>query len=138
MELPPYRMPSLKSIFIHMWERTWQYLKKAGTIILAISMIMWFLFTFPLTPENEPSSLEDSYAGRIGVFISPIFKPLGFDWKLSWHLLLDSRQEVVVSIIGTLFSLSDNAAEERKTIMNLSEQEKSCLQFQCLSSSDRL
>ena len=82
MELPPYRMPSLKSIFIHMWERTWQYLKKAGTIILAISMIMWFLFTFPLTPENEPSSLEDSYAGRIGVFISPIFKPLGFDLSL--------------------------------------------------------
>jgi ferrous iron transport protein B len=126
MELPPYRMPSLKSIFIHMWERTWQYLKKAGTIILAISMIMWFLFTFPLTPENEPSSLEDSYAGRIGVFISPIFKPLGFDWKLSLASLTGTAgKEVVVSTIGTLFSLSDNAAEEREdNNVNLSEQEK--------------
>ena len=129
MELPPYRMPSFKSISIHMWERTWLYLKKAGTIILAISIIMWFLFTFPLGPENKPSSLEDSYAGRTGVFLSPVFKPLGFDWRLSLASLTGiAGKEVVVSTIGTLFSLSGNESikteNENNTEGQVSEQEK--------------
>jgi ferrous iron transport protein B len=131
MELPPYRMPSFKSIFIHMWERTWQYLKKAGTIILAISIIMWFLFTFPLSADNEPSSLEDSYAGRTGVFISPIFKPLGFDWKLSLASLTGTAgKEVVVSTIGTLFSLSGNSIENNMD----SKEEKSSEQEKVMAS----
>ncbi len=109
MELPSYRMPTLKSILIHMWERTWLYLKKAGTIILAISIIMWFLFTFPLEgPDNNPSSLENSFAGKIGVFVAPIFKPLGFDWRLSLASLSGmAGKEIVVSTLGTLFSLAD-------------------------------
>ncbi len=127
MELPPYRMPTLKSIFIHMWERTWQYLKKAGTIILAISIIIWFLFTFPLTADNQKSSIEDSYAGRVGIFLSPVFKPLGFDWRLSLATVTGTAgKEVVVSTIGTLFSLTESEGKDVKDNgkENFSEKER--------------
>ncbi|MCL4386518.1 MAG: ferrous iron transport protein B [Actinobacteria bacterium] len=107
MELPPYRMPTLKSVSIHMWERTWLYLKKAGTIILAISVLMWFLFAFPLSDINKKADIENSYASKIGHFIAPVFKPLGFDWRLSLASLSGiAGKEVVVSTMGTLFSLT--------------------------------
>ncbi|MHB8278182.1 MAG: ferrous iron transport protein B [Candidatus Humimicrobiaceae bacterium] len=143
MELPPYRTPTFKGVFIHMWERTWQYIKKAGTIILAISIIMWILFTFPgigdnyaknyneqlnnlnssyyagaiskdyynneilkIDKEKAIEKIEYSAAGRIGHFIEPAFKPLGFDWKLSLASIAGvAGKEVVVSTLGTLFSI---------------------------------
>ncbi len=61
MELPPYRIPTLKGILIHTWERAWMYIKKAGTIILAISILMWMLFTFPMIGGNY----SQDYAGSI-------------------------------------------------------------------------
>lgn len=144
MELPPYRVPTLKSILIHTWERTLLYLKKAGTIILAVSIIMWILFTFPRIGNNyskdynsQLNSLKSSYesgtisesaysskvsvidanmaaerleysaAGKIGHFIEPVFKPLGFDWRLAIASFAGmAGKEVVVSTMGTLFSLS--------------------------------
>jgi ferrous iron transport protein B len=60
MELPPYRFPTLRGLFIHTWERTWQYIKKAGTVILGISILLWALMTFPGLSESEKSSFESS------------------------------------------------------------------------------
>ncbi|NPV93140.1 MAG: ferrous iron transport protein B [Firmicutes bacterium] len=112
MELPAYRLPTLKSMVLHMWERSWLYLKKAGTIILSISVIMWMLFTFPQVdaqgnPFEDPSvQMEQSYAGRIGQFIEPVLNPLGFDWKTSVALVAGfTAKEVVVSTLGTLYSI---------------------------------
>jgi len=114
MELPAYRLPTLKSVVIQMWIRAWHYLMKAGTVILAASVIIWTLFTFPLygphgMPHPDPNSrMEQSYAGKIGRLIEPVIKPLGFDWKTGIALLAGfSAKEVVVSTLGTLYSIED-------------------------------
>ncbi|MCJ7471324.1 MAG: ferrous iron transport protein B [Actinobacteria bacterium] len=144
MELPPYRIPTFKGVFIHTWERTWMYLKKAGTIILAISVLMWFLFTFPIPGPGDYSEdfegrltlleeshssgeitegaymgavaevdgkiaaekLEFSVAGRTGKFLEPVFRPLGFDWRMVVASISGiAAKEVIVSNFSTLFSL---------------------------------
>jgi len=127
MELPIYRWPTLKSILIHMWERTWLYMKKAGTIILAVSIVMWGLFTYPIVDEHgqeyeSPTvQLENSYAGQLGRIISPVVSPLGFDWKTGVALVAGfGAKEVVVSTLGTLYSIEDEEA--------LSEEEESSVQ----------
>jgi len=149
MELPPYRLPTFKAVMIHTWERTWMYLKKAGTVILAISILMWILFTFPMIGDNysqdydemaasleedlsqgliddgeydvkmatieaekATEELEYSAAGRIGHFIEPVFKPLGFDWRMAIASVSGiAGKEVVVSTMGTIFSISDARSE---------------------------
>lgn len=117
MELPIYRMPTLKNLLIHMWERAWLYLKKAGTIILAASILIWGLFTFPMTDVNgQPftsaaQQMEESYAGRLGKAIEPVLAPLGFDWKTGIALVAGvAAKEVVVSTMGTLYSIGDEDA----------------------------
>ncbi|OPY57607.1 MAG: Ferrous iron transport protein B [Pelotomaculum sp. PtaU1.Bin035] len=117
MELPTYQLPTIRNILIHMWERTWLYLKKAGTILLAISILMWGLFTFPTADsrggkwENSTVQLENSYAGQLGRAIAPVFQPLGFDWKTSVALVAGlGAKEVVVSTLGTLYSIEDEEA----------------------------
>jgi ferrous iron transport protein B len=159
MELPVYRLPTAKGVAFHMWDRTWQYIKKAGTVIVAVSVIMWILFTFPrvgLTQQADTSSrvaavtqsynkneissqqfkdqlsgiqtaagsakLEYSAAGRIGKFIEPVFKPLGFDWKLALASIGGiAGKEVVVSTLGTIYSISgseNNSAELKNAVSN--------------------
>jgi len=100
-----------------MWERAWLYLKKAGTIILAASLIMWTLFTFPMVNEDgeEYESVSEqmrySYAGKVGQAIEPIIKPLGFDWATGVALVAGfAAKEVVVSTLGTLYSIGDEEA----------------------------
>jgi ferrous iron transport protein B len=131
MELPIYRMPTLKNIAIHMWERTWLYIQKAGTIILAMSILMWGLFTFPgVDKHGEPyintsAQLENSYAGRMGKAIEPIISPLGFDWKAGVALISGlGAKEVVVSTMGTLYNMEDNdalASEEESSVKTFAE-----------------
>lgn len=117
MELPIYRLPTLKNVLVHMWERAWLYVQKAGTIILAISIIMWGLFTFPMVDKNgqefeSPAvQMENSYAGRMGKVIEPVLSPLGFDWKTGVALVAGfGAKEVVVSTLGTLYSIEDEEA----------------------------
>ncbi|HEY4695772.1 MAG TPA: ferrous iron transport protein B [Candidatus Hydromicrobium sp.] len=149
MELPAYRMPTLKGILIHTWERAWMYVKKAGTIILAISILMWILFTFPMIGGNysqdyagQIEEIEQSFksgkitsqeydgeiatveaemagerlaystAGRIGRFLEPVFRPLGFDWKMVVATISGiAAKEVIVSTIGTLYSIQETGEQ---------------------------
>src|SRR3970282_1267793 len=74
MELPPYRMPSGRSLAIHTWEKGKHFLIKAGTYILAVSVLVWFLLNLPWGVEQK----KDSYLGTVGQAIAPVFKPLGF------------------------------------------------------------
>lgn len=126
MELPIYRLPTLKSVLIHMWERAWLYLKKAGTIILALSVVMWGLFTFPTVDndghkfESAVEQVENSYAGRLGKTIEPVLRPLGFDWKTGVALVAGlGAKEIVVSTLGTLYSIEDEEAlaEEEEPVV---------------------
>ena len=131
MELPIYRLPTLKSVLIHMWERAWLYLKKAGTIILALSIVMWGLFTFPTVDksgqefENATAQVENSYAGRMGKVIGPVLRPLGFDWKTGVALVAGlGAKEIVVSTLGTLYSIEDEealAGEEEPAVKSFAQ-----------------
>lgn len=140
MELPPYRMPTLKSTIIHMWDKSRQYLQKMGGIILIASIVIWFLGYFPrnaekdmvfdeqieqtdaLFSESKITELkrdsivsgieamrtsvhqENSYIGKIGHFIEPVMRPLGFDWKISVSIITGmAAKEIVVSTLGVLY-----------------------------------
>lgn len=150
MELPPYRLPTLSGVLIHTWERAWQYIKKAGTIILAISIVLWAAMTFPSLPEEKAEELfaadraaieamEDgdarqeavdalvnqeaaanlrySVAGRIGTALEPVSAPAGFDWRTNIALVAGiAAKEVVVSTLGTAYSLGDVDPEENESL----------------------
>ncbi len=124
MELPPYRIPTVKGLFIHMWERTWEYVKKAGTILLAISILLWALMTFPGLSREQEQRLVDrgategelaqerlatSAAGRIGGALEHVTGPLmGFDWRTDVALVGGfAAKEVIVTTMGTAYSLGE-------------------------------
>jgi ferrous iron transport protein B len=100
MELPPYRMPTLKAMNRHGWDKTSQYLKKMGGVILVASIIVWFLEYFP-----QGVGKENSYIGKIGHFIEPAVKPLGFDWKIGTSLVSGmAAKEIIVSTLGVIYT----------------------------------
>lgn len=111
MELPPYRMPTAKSVLRHTWEKGAQYLKKMGGIIMIASVIIWFLGYYPnhdaysTTAEQQ----ESSYIGQIGKAIEPVIEPLGFDWKMGIGILSGiGAKELVVSTLGVLYTNDDD------------------------------
>ena len=107
MELPPYRIPTAKSIFRHTWEKGAQYLKKMGGIIMIASIIIWFLGYYPNhdSYDTVAQQQEHSYIGQIGKAIEPVIEPLGFDWKLGIGLLSGvGAKELVVSTLGVLYT----------------------------------
>jgi len=149
MELPPYRMPTLKSVCIHMWQRGWIFLKKAGTIILAISIILWAAMSYPkpsqdslagLNPQQaRQTKLAYSAVGRIGQAIEPALKPLGFDWKIGMALIgATAAKEVFVSQLGIVYSVG--SADERSQTLRERLQENYtpltgfCIMLFCLIS----
>ncbi|MBO5753124.1 MAG: ferrous iron transport protein B [Proteobacteria bacterium] len=192
MELPPYRMPTLRATFTHMVERAWLYLKKAGTIILAVSIVLWAMTAYPKMDATEmqavqtaseqavqvehpeawakyqnrlvvpkateaetqaecessedvpptydelvarrvaEAELEFSAAGRVGKFIEPVLKPMGFDWKISTALLgAFAAKEVFVAQMGIVYSLgeTDESSEDLRSALR---QEYSTLTGICL------
>ncbi len=139
MELPPYRMPTLKGVLIHMWERAGIYLKKAGTVILGVSVLLWALTTFPRPSEADTArfdaareeilagghaeeeelleqvdfreaeaALRHSWAGRIGVMMEPVIRPMGFDWRIGTALIgAFAAKEVFVAQLGIVYSVGE-------------------------------
>jgi ferrous iron transport protein B len=113
MELPPYRVPTVKGLIIHMWERGWLYIKKAGTVIMLGCIIIWSLSAFPLSSKGD---LTKSYIGKIGKAIEPVVSPLGFDWKIGTALIAGVvAKEIVVGTLGVLYGAGNEANE--KTIV---------------------
>ena len=107
MELPPYRVPTSKSVFRHTWEKGKQYLHKMAGIILVASIIIWFLGYFPHHDRYATSAeqQENSYIGMIGKAIEPVLEPLGFDWKMGVGIISGvAAKELVVSTMGVLYS----------------------------------
>lgn len=139
IELPNYRMPSIRNALLQTIDRAAVFVKNAGTVILAISLILWALATYPKTaPENLPSEvqaqvaelraageegavenlisqqqLRQSFAGRMGTTIQPVFAPLGFDWKMSVGVVSSfAAREVIVSTLAVLYGLGEDGADE--------------------------
>lgn len=110
MELPPYRWPTLKGTALHVWERGGLFVKRAGTIILAGSAMMWFLGTFPW---GVAYASEQSYAGQLGHLLAPLVRPLGFDWKVAVALFFGFvAKEVVVTTLGILYGFGGEEVTE--------------------------
>jgi len=151
MELPPYRLPTLKGLVIHVWERTRMYLRKAGTIILAIVIILWALKSFPplgalerrafrqqrqaaeargdlsekekhqqisaIVSAEHKAKLENSAIGRIGKGLVPLFRPCGFDWKISTALLgAFAAKEVFIGQMAVMYAVGAEQAEQSASL----------------------
>jgi ferrous iron transport protein B len=123
MELPPYRLPTARSVLLLMWMRAWAYLRKAGTLLLGASILMWFLCAFPrrdvpieargrpieeqLIAQNQ-TTFTHSYASSLGRAIEPVLRPLGFDWRIGVGLLTGVvAKEAVVSTLMIVYGVSD-------------------------------
>ncbi|HEX8249809.1 MAG TPA: ferrous iron transport protein B [Pyrinomonadaceae bacterium] len=145
MELPPYRLPNVRNVLQNMLTRAGLFLKRAGTVILAISIILWALTAFPRSgqpsavgsqPEvisandeqsandeeqrtkREAEQLQNSYAGQLGHLIEPVIQPLGFDWKIGVALIASfAAREVLVSTLSIIYNGDKEANEESETLM---------------------
>ncbi|CAN5204843.1 ferrous iron transporter B [soil metagenome] len=144
MELPPYRLPNFRTVFQNMFQRAGLFLKRAGTVILAISIILWALTYFPRSTSEVPNSvavvsdescqcdtenakkaeqekqslaLQNSYAGRLGHAIEPAIAPLGFDWKIGVALIASfAAREVLVSTLSIIYNVGKDADAENSTL----------------------
>ncbi len=125
MELPPYRVPTLRLVASQVWGSAWAFLRRAGTIILAASMVLWVLLTFPrVEPPAELSgreaslyALERSFAGRIGHALEPVIEPLGFDWKIGVGLLASlAAREVMVATLGQIYAITEDGGSLRAAV----------------------
>ena len=142
MELPPYRLPNLRTVFQNMVTRAWLFLKRAGTVILAISIILWALMYFPRSSQqsavsaqqatstnnaqpatnNEPlpesEQLKNSFAGKLGHAIEPVIEPLGFDWKIGVALIASfAAREVLVSTLSIIYNVGKDENEQSETLI---------------------
>jgi ferrous iron transport protein B len=117
LELPPYRWPSPRSLFVSVWQRCLLFLRRAGTVILALSIVLWALATYPkadvdpsLAPEaQQEQQLAHSALGRFGRAIEPAVAPLGYDWKIGVSIVASfAAREVFVSTMGTIYGVGGN------------------------------
>jgi len=123
MELPPYRIPTLKGIWFHIWDKTIKYIRKAGTVILLASLIIWVITTFPLPQENvqfnSEQHLTNSIAGKIGKFIEPVIKPIGFNWKIGISVITGfAAKEIVVSTLSILYKAEEGESNLQEKLKN--------------------
>ncbi len=142
MELPPYRMPTLRGTLIHMWERGWLFLRKAGTVIVGISVLLWAMNSYPKPPEGRLDGLtaeqvqqvEMSYSvsGRIGHALEPVMAPIGFDWKTSTAMVgAFAAKEVFVAQLGIVNAVGE-VDEESKPLRESLQEEYTPLQAFCI------
>ena len=125
MELPPYRVPTAKSIFRHTWEKGKQYLQKMSGIILICSMVIWFLGYFPNHDKYDTAQQqqEHSFIGYVGKAMEPALKPLGFDWKMGVGIVAGvGAKELVVSTLGVMYA-DDEPLQEAAAVSSGSADE---------------
>ncbi len=125
MEMPPYRLPRIKNVFREVFDRVVVFIKSAGSVIMACSMVLWFLSTFPRSHDlNSQDAVKVSYAGQFGHAIEPLIEPLGYDWKIGVSLLASfAAREVFVSSIALVNNLED-ADENSESLMSAIRESK--------------
>ena len=121
MELPDYHWPSVRNIAIGLWQRVLIFLRRVGGIILALTVLLWFLATFPAPPPGATGpAIEYSFAGTLGRFLLPLFEPLGFNWQIAVALVPGmAAREVAVSALGTVYALSATADDTAQALAPL-------------------
>lgn len=105
LEMPPYRMPTLTSIGLRLWDRALAFLKRAGTVIFGVAILLWVLASIPTIDGRQPP-IDQSLAGRLGRAIEPLIEPLGFNWKIGIGLITSlAAREVIVGTLGTIYGM---------------------------------
>ena len=114
LELPPYRVPSLRNFALGLWERARIFLRRVGTIIFSLTIVLWFLSSWPAPPADATAApIQYSAAGRIGAALETVFAPIGFNWQISIALVPGmAAREVAVGALGTVYALSDAGGED--------------------------
>jgi ferrous iron transport protein B len=127
LELPPYRMPSAKTIALRMWERAMIFLRRAGTVILSLSILLWAILTFPKPADEKATpaqAIAQTIGGRMGHAIEPVIRPLGYDWKIGIGLIGSfAAREVFVGTMGIVYNI-ENAKEETAPLRDIMRGEK--------------
>ncbi|OEG70846.1 hypothetical protein ATZ36_17935 [Candidatus Endomicrobiellum trichonymphae] len=126
IELPPYHLPTVKGLFLKMWERSWLYMRKAGTVVVLISILIWAVFTYPKAPLNENLTeveksaaiqLRYSIAGRVGKILEPLFKPIGMDGSRAVALIAGfAAKEVILSTLSAIYSIGEVNSGDTRTL----------------------
>ena len=145
MELPPYKRPLLRVVLRHMWDRSRLFLRRAGTVILGINILLWFLATYPKssewrmtgnvspvtrqasagTPEKAGEQLRNSFAGMMGRAIAPVIAPLGFDWKIGIGIITSfAAREVFVSTMSTVYNVGGAGEPETRALAQVLREQK--------------
>jgi ferrous iron transport protein B len=122
LELPPYHAPKLRSVAVQMWHRSRIFVWRVGTVILALSIVIWALARYPrpADPATSPgAALSQSFAGQLGHAIEPAIRPLGFDWKIGIGLVTSfAAREVFVGTMAIVHNVGDNTASGDGVIRN--------------------
>lgn len=121
LELPSYKAPNLYNVLLELIKPAKSFLKRAGTIILSVMIVIWFLSSFPLPPAHATDpAIDYSIAGIIGKFLQPLFAPIGFSWQIVVALIPGmAAREVAVSVLATIFALSGNEAAVQNSLATL-------------------
>lgn len=107
MELPTYKLPGLRNIALGLYERVKIFLRRAGTTIFAVMVVIWFLSSFPAAPVGTENAIHYSYAGQLGRLLAPLFAPIGFSWQMVIALIPGmAAREVAVAVLGTVYAVS--------------------------------
>ena len=115
MELPTYKMPSLANLGLGLLERAKIFLKRAGRIIFLVTIIIWILSTFPASAGDH--AIEQSFAGMIGIFLAPLFAPIGFNWQMVIALIPGmAAREVAVAALGTVYAVSNQGGNAEASL----------------------
>jgi ferrous iron transport protein B len=113
LELPAYRLPAWRNVFLGLWERTQIFISRVGTIILALMVLLWFLSSYPAPPAGSIGpAIQYSFAGIIGSWLEVVFAPIGFNWQICVALVPGlAAREVAVGALGTVYALSSTTAD---------------------------
>jgi ferrous iron transport protein B len=121
MELPTYHWPTLRNVAIGLWQRASIFMQRVGGIILVMTIIIWFLASYPSVPEGFTGNpITQSFAGQLGQYLAVLLEPIGFNWQISIALVPGmAAREVVVSALGSVYALSATAGDTEKLLMPL-------------------
>jgi ferrous iron transport protein B len=119
MELPPYRLPIFRNVAHSIRASVGSFLKRAGTVILAVSILLWALAAFPRSSHDGAEQIKNSYAGQLGHLIEPAIAPLGFDWRIGIGLISSfAARETIVSTFSIIYNAGESSTEESSTLSN--------------------
>jgi ferrous iron transport protein B len=135
MEIPPLRVPNIRTVMRNVYEAVFSFIKNASTIILACSVVLWFLVSYPTPQEGHTGNgVEVSYASKLGKFIEPAIRPLGFNWEIGFSIIASfPAREVFVTSFATILNVQDSEETENRSLISKLQSKKTDGSFTLLT-----